>query len=318
MTIRAREKKSRFVYVLCLLAALLVWPAQRFIETNSGGDAEDPDILLFSSPELVKRMALGYSNLLAHLYWMRTVQYHGNLERAERRAVRYKNMYALLDITTTLDPHYLDAYRFGSFFLSEGHPLGADQPEAALKLLEKGIRYNPLEWRLFFDKGFVYYWHLLDFKSAGEIWLQATDIPEAPDFLTGLVAFSMMRGGEMAVAIALWQDRYLTAAREAERDTAKNRLLSFKVAQDIWGWQALAEKYREENGAFPKSLEVLAAEHGLRYSLVDPLGAPYWYDPQTGEAALSDDTEFQYLEVPDIYRDTLVEAAPLVNLLPYI
>ncbi|MDR0311008.1 MAG: hypothetical protein LBJ21_05430, partial [Acidobacteriota bacterium] len=55
---------SRFVYILCLLAALLVWPTQRFIETRGDGGGEDLDILLFSSPGLVKKMALGYDGLL--------------------------------------------------------------------------------------------------------------------------------------------------------------------------------------------------------------------------------------------------------------
>ena len=318
MTDASREKNgnSRSVFVLCLLAALLIWPTQRFIESRVAADDEDPDILLFSSPELVKKMSLGYSGLMADFYWMRTIQYFGRFEEADRRKIRYKNLHTLLDITTTLNPNYLDAYRIGCFFLAAEDPLGADQPEEALKLLDKGLRYNPEEWWLLYDKGFVYYWYLQDFKAAGETWLRAAKINGAPEWLTGLAAASITRGGELAVAITLWQDRYLRATRETERETAKSRLISFKVAQDTWGWKVLAEKYREKNGAYPENLQILAAEFGLRYSLADPLGTPYQYDPQTGETALSADTEVHYLEVPDIYRNTLVDAAPLTNILP--
>ena len=318
MTAAALKKHghSCSVYILCLLAALLIWPTQRFIETHGAGDEEDPDILLFSSPGLIKKMALGYHDLLADFYWMRTIQYFGNFDAADKRKVRYKNLYTLLDITTTLNPHHLDAYRTGSFFLAAESPLGSDQPEEALKFLNKGLRNHPAEWPLLYDKGFVYYWYLQDFKAAGETWLQAAEIPGAPEWMTSLAAASLSRGGELDLAMVLWQDRYLQATRENERETAKNRLLSFKVAQDIWGWQALAEKYREQNGAYPKSLETLAAEHGMRYSLTDPLGLPYQYDPQTGEAALNVDTEVRYISVPDIYFDTLVNAAPLINILP--
>ena len=318
MTAVARENHghSRFVYILCLLAALLVWPAQRFIETHGDGDGEDPDILLFSSPGLVKKMALGYDRLLADFYWMRTIQYFGRFDEADKRKIRYKNLYTLLDITTTLDPDYLDAYRTGCFFLAAEEPLGAGSPDEALKFLDKGLRDHPAEWRLFYDKGFVYYWYLQDFKAAGKTWLQAVKIPDAPEWFSGLAAMSLTRGGEFPVAIALWQDRYMQSTRENEKRTAKNRLISFKVAQDTWGWQALAEKYREENGDYPKSLQALASKFGLRYSLTDPLGMPYRYDQQTGAAALADDTEIQYFEIPDIYRNALVEAAPLTNLLP--
>jgi len=316
MTHDARKNQGYSVYILCLLAALLIWPTQHFIEKHGTGDDENPDILLFSSPKLLKKMALGYDGLLADFYWMRTIQYYGNFEEADRRKVRYKNLYTLLDITTTLDPLYLDAYRAGSFFLAAEEPLGADQPEDALKLLDKGFGCFPLEWQILYDKGFVYYWHLQDFKAAGETWLRAAEIPDAPEWLSSLAAASMTRGGEFELAILLWQDRYLQSTRENEKETAKNRLISFKVAQDIWGWQTLAEKYREKNGVYPENLQILAAEHGLRYSLTDPFGMPYRYDPQTGETALNENTEVNYLEIPDVYMDRLVNAAPLTNLLP--
>ena len=307
---------SRAVYVVCLFAALLIWPTQRFIETHNAGNDDDPDILLFGTPGLVKKMALGYDGLLSDFYWMRTIQYFGNFEEADRRKIRYKNLNTLLDITTTLDPYYLDAYRTGCFFLAEEDPLGANQPEDAVKLLDKGFIYFPGEWRILYDKGFIYYWHLQDFIAAGETWLHAAEIPGAPEWLKGLAAASITRGGDFELAIALWRDRYLQSSRDNEKETAKNRLISFKVAQDLWGWHALAEKYRENHGTYPENLEALAAEHGLRYSLTDPLGMPYRYDPQTGEAALGEDTEIDYLAVPDIYMDRLVEAAPLTNLLP--
>jgi hypothetical protein len=307
---------SRYIYILCLIAALLIWPTQRFIEAHGSDDGEDPDILLFNSPGLLKKMSLGYSDLMADFYWMRTIQYIGNFDRAERRRVRYRNLYTLLDITTTLNPHHIDAYRTGCFFLASEFPLGADQPEEALKLLDKGMRYNPAEWRILYDKGFVYYWHINDFKAAGKTWMQASEIPGSPEWLTALAAASMTRGGEFELAIALWQDRYLQATRESEREPARNRLISFMVAQDIWGWQTLAERYREKNGAYPKSLDALVAEHGMRYSLIDPLGTPYRYDPQTGTVTLSDETEVHYLSIPDIYMYRLVEAAPLTNILP--
>jgi tetratricopeptide (TPR) repeat protein len=320
MTAGARKNNGqpRSVYILCLLAALLIWPAQHFFDMYSAGDDDDPDILLFSSPRLVKKMALGYDNLMADFYWMRTIQYYGRFDEADRRKIRYKNLYTLLDITTTLDPYYLDAYRTGCFFLAAEDPLGADQPEEALKLLDKGLSYHPEEWQLLYDKGFIYYWHLQDFRTAGETWLQAAAITGAPDWLSGLAAASVTRGGDLAVAIALWQDRFLQSTRENEKETALNRLISFKVAQDFWGWQALAEKYREENGVYPESLQILAEKHGLRYSLADPLGTPYEYDSQTGEVSLNDDTEVHYLRVPDIYMNSLVEAAPLTNLLPMV
>jgi hypothetical protein len=46
------------------------------------------------------------------------VQYYGRHDEADRRPVRYKSG-AVLDITTTLDPDMVEAYRAGSTFLAE-------------------------------------------------------------------------------------------------------------------------------------------------------------------------------------------------------
>ena len=44
---------------------------------------------------------------------------------AHRGSDEYQLLYPLLDITTTLDPHFNIAYRFGAIFLSEPYPGGA-------------------------------------------------------------------------------------------------------------------------------------------------------------------------------------------------
>ena len=51
----------------------------------------------------------------------------------------YPLLYPLLDLTTTLDPVFNIAYRFGSIFLAEPYPGGAGRPDLAITLLEKGL-----------------------------------------------------------------------------------------------------------------------------------------------------------------------------------
>ena len=125
-------------------------------------------------------MALGYERVLADFYWMRVIQYYGRRDEADKRPIRYKNLSTLLEITTTLDPGLLDAYRAGSLFLAEPDPVGAGQPQEALHLLDKGIHAHPQEWKLFYDKGFIYYWHMKDYKAAGEIWRAEVAFGSAP------------------------------------------------------------------------------------------------------------------------------------------
>jgi tetratricopeptide (TPR) repeat protein len=296
-------RQSILFGVICLVGAFLIVPVQNGIEKRLGDTGPDPDLLYFSSPSAVERMALGYENILADIYWMRTIQYYGRRDEAAKRTIRYKNLAALLDITTSLDPDLMDAYVAGSFFLGEHDPLGAGQPEEALKLLDKGIRAHPREWRFLYYKGLVYYVYVDDFKAAGNTWLDASRMPEAPEYLEGLAAKSLSEGGAMDTARALWQRQYEEATRDDIRENALNRLISLKVAEDIWALEFLMDVYRLENGMYPRSLSELISNENGKIKTLDPLGTPYSYDPETGSVSLSPQSEILYLEVPESYRE---------------
>ncbi|HSW40513.1 MAG TPA: hypothetical protein VLL97_13580, partial [Acidobacteriota bacterium] len=252
--------RPAFPWLCCataLICAVLILPVQHRMDSRKGEDAREPDLMLFTSPALVKKMALGYESFLADFYWMRTIQYYGRRDKADLRPVRYKNLPLLLDITTTLDPHLLDAYRSGCWFLAEQDPIGAGLPEEALKLLDKGILHNPDEWSLLYDKGFIYYWFLKDYRAAGETWIEASRLPEAPHWMPSLAAMALSRGGSLDIAIALWSQQYRESTRESVRDNARNHLISIRVAQDIWRLETLAREFRETTGRYPENLELL-------------------------------------------------------------
>jgi hypothetical protein len=300
-----KSRHSWLCYGIVLIGMSLIYPLQNFIQSRSADPGAEPDILFFSSPALVKKAALGYDSLLADFYWMRAIQYYGRREEADKRKIRYKNLATLLDITTTLDPNLLDAYRSGSCFLAEDDPIGAGQPKEALKLLDKGIRKHPLDWRLLNDKGFVYYWYLKDFKSAGETWMLAAQIPGSPPWLPSLAALSFSRGGSIDIAIALWQEQYRNSTRANVRETARNHLISFQAAKEMWGLESLVEQYKQLFQKYPPRIEDLVRGQEQKYSLVDPLGTPYQYSPENGSVRLSPKTKVVYLQVPEIYKESL-------------
>jgi len=225
-----RSGQSILFCGICLICAVLVKPVQDRFESRAGEPEPEPDLLYFSSPTAVKRMALGYENLLADFYWMRAIQYYGRREEADKRPVRFKNLHTLFDITTTLDPNLMDAYRTGSVFLGEPEPVGAGQPKEALKLLDKGISAHPQNWQLRYDKGFVHYLYLQDYKAAGEVWMAASKLPTAPYWMAGLAAMSLSKGGAVEVAIALWKRQYEEATRlDPQNDVYSKNLADYYV-----------------------------------------------------------------------------------------
>jgi hypothetical protein len=290
---------------ICLLCAALIKPVQDRFELSRDAEEPEPDLLYFSSAAAVRSMALGYDNLLADFYWMRTIQYYGRREEANKRPVRYKNLSTLLDITTTLDPNLMDAYRVGAVFLAEPDPVGAGQPGEALKLLDKGMRAQPLDWRLPYDKGFIYYTFLQDYTRAGETWLAASKLASAPQWMAGLAAMSMSKGGAIEIALALWQRQFQESSRADIRENARNHLLSFQVAKDLWTLEFLLEQFKAAAGAFPQNLQELLRVQKRRCATADPSGVPYAYNPQTGEVRLSPGSQIRYLKVPEAYRQQL-------------
>lgn len=291
----------------CVVLALLIKPIQDRVGARLGQQSIVTDQLYFGSPAAVKKMALGYECMLADVYWMRAIQYYGRRDEAAKRPVRYKNLGTLLDIVTTLDPGMLDAYRAGSSFLAEPDPVGVGQPREAIKLLDKGISHHPLEWRLWFDKGFVYFWFLTDFKSAGEAWLAGSRLSRAPPWMEGLAAMGLSRSGAVETAKTLWQHQYQESNRADVKENARNHLLNIRIAEDLWTMEFLLNKYRERVGDFPQRLDDLVRAGFLRYIPQDPLGTPYLYEPKIGRIRLDPQTKIRRLDVAESYRQAYLE-----------
>ena len=294
-------RAARILFTAAVLAAA-VKPVQDRVSASIRGPSIDPDLLFFSDPAAIRRMALGYDGLLADLYWMRAIQYYGRRDEAEKRPVRYGNLATLLDVTTTLDPRMTDVYRFGCVFLSEPDPMGAGQPEEALRLLDKGIAQVPDNWQLPYEKGFVCYWFLQDYRKAGEVWLGAARLRGAPGWMEGLAAMAMSRGGAVDTARALWMRQYQESARADIRDNARNHLFTLQVNEDEWTLEFLVRKFRERHGRFPKSLRELVDSGWLKSVPADPSGVPYEYDPEAGRVWMNPESRVRRLGIPFDYR----------------
>ena len=151
-------------------------------------------------------MSAGYSGLVADIYWTRVVQYFGR--RVGVAEARFELLPALLDATTTLDPKLLPAYEFGSVFLAQDPPHGAGRPDLAVALMERGIRENPTQWRLYYDLGFVHSINRHDDAAAARAFQRGSEVPGAHPWLKLLAARMAERGGDGETARFLWAKAY--------------------------------------------------------------------------------------------------------------
>jgi hypothetical protein len=250
--------------------------------------AGDDQVLYFRTGTALKRMALQYDALLADVYWIRAVQYFGGQTLAARARLPHDLLYPLLDITTTLDPRFNIAYRFGAVFLAEGYPEPPGRPDLSIRLLEKGFAANPTKWQYLYDAAFVNYWWLRDYEAAARYFKRASAIPGSPEWLPGLAAMTLTHGGDRQGARFMWQQIFQTAEAGYMRETARRRLMQLDIMDELDTLDSLLARASADAGHPVTSWDVLARRGWLRRDPpVDPAGVPYEIDPHTGRSALS-------------------------------
>lgn len=291
--------RVRLVAGGCAVAALIGLAAfiQQAREARMPASASTEDRLYVTSGTTVRRLSLGYAALAADLYWIRTIQYYGGVKlRLERDGAAqatpgapsptdYALLHPLLDLTTTLDPAFNIAYRFGAIFLAEPYPGGAGRPDQAIALLQKGLAARPDKWEYMQDIGFVHYWWRHDYKAAAEWFHKASEAPGAPWFLRSLAATTLAEGGDRRSSRTMWQAIYQSAEIDWLRNDAERRLLQLDAMDFIDQVQAAVDRARAAGFAVT-DWEVLARAGVLRAVPADPSGTPLELD-RTGRVRLS-------------------------------
>jgi hypothetical protein len=269
--------------LLTLSIAVQVVRDRRF--TMPGDDLTS--VLYVQSPEAMRRLALSFTALAADLDWIRAVQHYGGDHRTDV-IKKYELLYPLLDRTTTLDPRFNIAYRFGAIFLAEPYPLGAGRPDLAIALLEKGIAATG-RWEYYEDIGFVYYWQLHDYKAAADAFTRGAEAPGGPWWLKTMAAVTLARGGDRATSRRLWLQLLQSADNDWLRSQAELRLTQLDAMDQIDQLEAIVNRYRAMTGRLPDSWLALERARLLRSNgpPADPTGAPYQLDAETGRVSLS-------------------------------
>jgi hypothetical protein len=249
----------------------------------------EEDAVYVQSAAAVRRLAGAYNALAADAYWVRTIQYYGGIKRrlaAQAPALEpppalavpptdYVYLDPLLDITTSLDPRFNIAYRFGAVFLAEPYPAGAGRPDLAMKLLEKGLRERPDKWEYMQDIGFVHYWYRHDYRSAAEWFQKGSAIDGAPWWLRSLAATMAAQGGDRATSRTMWQAIRASAEVDWVRNDADRRLAQLRALDEIDLLQKQVDTFAARTGLAPADWNTIIRAGALRGLPIDPSGAAY-------------------------------------------
>jgi tetratricopeptide (TPR) repeat protein len=291
---RARDAALAAVVVVGLACAFAL---TRWLDARR--PAEDPFASYeesYVSPETARRMSLGFNGLAADWYWLRSLQYVGRKAIAhggpvtldDMGALGIKNLGPMLEHATTLDPQFLAAYEFGAVVLP------SIDEASAVRLLEKGVRENPGEWRLYHSLGYIH-WQAGRYREAGEAYKAGARVAGAPAWMQAMAAQMEASGGSRALAREMYRRLYEESSDEQIRALAASRLAQLASLDERDAIRRALEEFRARSSRCPAAWrEVAPLLRAARLRLdasgapLDPTDTPYALDPAACDVRLDE------------------------------
>jgi hypothetical protein len=176
-------KHSPFLWVALVVLLVSATTTQVVLEGKLQRPVMKPGVNWIQSPGLMRRLAFGFNAIWADVYWIRAVQYFGSTSLSTDEHKNFDQLYPLLDITTSLDPHFNIAIDSDRFCCPKDFPTDPGIPIKRFMLLQKGMREMPDKWQYYHDAGFINYWWRRDAQAAADWFMKASKMPGAPNWL---------------------------------------------------------------------------------------------------------------------------------------
>ncbi|MFL6333829.1 MAG: hypothetical protein ACJ754_11005 [Pyrinomonadaceae bacterium] len=295
----ARRERARDALLALLVVAGLAasFGLARWLDARR--PSEDPFASyeeLYLKPETVRRMSLAFNGLAADWYWLRSLQYvgrkvdayQGNFALDDMRALNIRSLGALLEQSTALDPQFMAAYEFGAVVLP------SIDRDAAVHLVEQGIRENPREWRLYHHLGYIH-WQAGRFQEASAAYEAGARLPDAPAWMHVMAAQMNAQGSSRAVAREVYRRMYEGAADEQVKTLAVVRLAQLDSLDERDRIRQALSDFRGRVGRCPADWREVAPQlraAGLRVvatgAPLDPSDVPYVLDAAACDVKLGE------------------------------
>jgi tetratricopeptide (TPR) repeat protein len=212
--------------------------------------------------------SLGYQNVVADLLWIKVVQHLGNRNET---AAGYLWAYHAADVLTDVDPKFAYAY------LATGTVLGvySSRIQESIRILQKGMQYNPDVWQLPYVAGYDYFYELCDAKNGAKYLTLASMIPGAPSYLPKLAARMSVDAGQPEPALEFLSRFIQQTADEQLRNALIERKKEVQVEIDIKLLQEAVGRYEIRFGKRPRRIDDLVREGIVPHIPEEPLGGKY-------------------------------------------
>lgn len=152
----------------------------------------------FISPSpYLEYFTFGYRELIADMLWLRVIQDLDECDRpvGDNQLCSNSWVYKMVDKVTDLSPQFRMIYATVPLVLA----LSVNDPEGALRLQEKGMRYFPKDWPILYRGGYLYLFAGKDKVKAAQYFLSAQK-NGGPDWLASLATRLYTESGRVDLA----------------------------------------------------------------------------------------------------------------------
>jgi hypothetical protein len=258
---------------LGLLLPLLFGAATglRHLERVASVPAAGDEPVYLPKAEYLAPMALGWRNVLADVLWFRTISYFGRHYRSDRT---YPWLAAMCDLVTDLDPRAEHVYRFAGAIL----PWEADEVDAGIRLLEKGVRQFPDSWVMHYQLGFSEYFFRDNVDTAVAQLTAAAKLPGAHPTIARLAAILARQQLGPATTLSFLEEMQNNVESADVRAVIGEQIREARFALDLERLQAAADAYRARFGRPARSLGELVDAGLIAQIPGEPFGGTYQID----------------------------------------
>ncbi|MFN8642225.1 MAG: hypothetical protein U0802_11410 [Candidatus Binatia bacterium] len=273
MLARPTLRITTWIVALSLTVAVAALASARLDRTAL--EAPDAEPVYLPKADYLRPMSLGWQNALANVLWFRTISYFGAHYRGDHT---YPWLASMCDLVTDLDPRAEHVYRFAGVIL----PWEANQVDAGIALLQKGLRQFPNDWMLHYHLGFHYYFFKNDIDAALAHLRVATAQPDAHPAIARLAAVLAQHQYGPETTLAFLQDLADNVDSREVRGVVEEHMREAQLAADLERLQAAVDTYRARTGHLPPTLQALVDLGIIAAVPRDPFASGYELDPTTG------------------------------------
>ena len=272
-----------FILLLALIPSYFSVLSTLSILNKNLPQGNDVNVVLPST--ILKITSLDFDGLASDILYLKAIVFYGStITGKTRRTLKdyeYKWINDTLNVSTDLDPYFLDPYFFANAILTwEGNKV-----KEANALLEKGNRYREWDYWLPFYLGFNYFYFLGENDKAAFYLMAASKKPGASPFYGHLGARLAYKSNKVENAII-----FLESMLEKTEDTSMRNdyEMRLKALRSILFLQKAIAVYKEKTGRSPEILTEL-----LRIGIInsipdDPYGGKFYIDKEGDVKTTSD------------------------------